>query len=301
MSEYRLARSYEESGYKIIEDSIYEKNGKRYGSAKAKCFKCDGRGRLGHFIHIEGGICFACGGRGYFFKEDCRVYTDAEREKLDEQAARRKERELEKKRAEAAGKRQAWLDKYNISDGNIFVVVGCNTYEIKDELKEQGAKFYTGIGWFFGRNTVPDKLPNEKALLYNVNVEDLLYWNDIGGGPYYIEKGLDNMKDGISKMIAEINKANSGSVHVGEIKERLRNMHGTFVSARFFENEWGGKFVYTFKVGENIFTWFSQSMIDAEIKEGDEITLTGTVKDHTEYNGILQTVLSRCIVKKGSV
>ena len=42
-------------------------------------------------------------------------------------------------------------------------------------------------------------------------------------------------------------------------------------------------------------------MIDAEIKEGDEITLTGTVKDHTEYNGILQTVLSRCIVKKGSV
>ena len=39
-------------------------------------------------------------------------------------------------------------------------------------------------------------------------------------------------------------------------------------------------------------------MIDESIKPGDAIDLTGTVKNHTEYNGILQTQLSRCIVKK---
>ena len=76
-------------------------------------------------------------------------------------------------------------------------------------------------------------------------------------------------------------------------------MKGTFVSAKYFEGQWGGSFVYIFKVDGNIFTWFSQAMIDETIKPEDNIVLTGTVKNHTEYNGILQTQLSRCIVKKG--
>jgi hypothetical protein len=31
---------------------------------------------------------------------------------------------------------------------------------------------------------------------------------------------------------------------------------------------------------------------------GDEIFLTGTVKEHKIYKGVKQTILSRCIIKK---
>ena len=294
--DYRLARSYEETGYKIIPDSIRTENNKLYADAECKCYKCGGTGRILCFSHVDWGICFACNGRGKFFKENCRIYTTAEREKMDAAAAAKKERELEKQKAEAPAKKQAWLDKYNISDGVVLIVAGCNTYEIKDELKAKGAKFYSGIGWFFGTSTAPDEISNPNAFLFSYDIEKLMYWNEVGGGPYYNTGALDQMKEDVKAEIAARNKATSGSQFVGEIGERLRNMKATLVSAKFFEGNWGGSFVYTFKVDNNIFTWFTQKVLD--IDEGEVIDLTGTVKNHTEYNGVLQTQLSRCIIKE---
>ena len=302
MGEYRLARTYEEQGYKINEDDIYMENGKRYAEAFAECWKCGGRGRIYYYAHVDRGICFACNGAGRMYKR-VRVYTEAEREKMDAAAERKKQRELEKQFAEAPAKIQAWLDKYNITDKVAYIVTGCNTYEIKDELKNQGAKFYSGLGWFFGADTLPAEKENwlpETAFIYPANIDDIMYWTEIGRGPYYKDGALDEMNNDIKRIIAEKNQEKYGvSHHVGEIGQRLRNMSGTFVSAKFFEGQWGGNFIYTFRVGEDIFTWFSQSVIDNEIEPGDAIILTGTVKNHTEYNGVLQTQLSRCIVKKG--
>ena len=220
--------------------------------SKTTCNKCGGTGRILCFSHVEWGICFACNGRGKFFKENCRVYTTAEREKMDAAAAAKKERELEKQRAEAPAKRQAWLDKYNISDGVVLIVAGCNTYEIKDELKAKGAKFYSGIGWFFGTSTAPNEISNPNAFLFSYDIEKLMYWNEVGGGPYYNTGALDQMKEDVKAEIAARNKATSGSQFVGEIGERLRNMKATLISAKFFEGNCGGTFVYTFKVDNNI-------------------------------------------------
>lgn len=300
MSEYRLARTYEESGYKISGEP-YEDNGKLYAEIVSDCWKCGGKGKIPYYGHVDSGICFTCGGSGRFYKTKVRVYTEAERAKMDAAAERKKERELEKKRAEAPAKRQAWLEKYNLKDGNIFIVAGCNTYECKDTLKELGAKFYSGLGWFFGTDTAPiekDMNLPETAFLFHTTVDATFYWNEVGDGPYFIEGVLDEIKNDIAECVKAKNKATSSSQHVGEIGQRLRNMKGTFVSVKYFEGNWGGSFVYTFNVGGNIFTWFSQSVIDESIKPGDAIDLTGTVKNHTEYNGILQTQLSRCIVKK---
>ena len=298
--DYRLARTYEETGYKIIPETIRTEKNKLYADAECNCYRCGGKGQLLYFGHIDNGVCFACGGRGKFYKEHCRVYTTEEREKMDAAAAAKKERELEKQKAEAPAKRRAWLEKYNLKDGNIFIVAGCNTYECKDTLKELGAKFYSGLGWFFGTDTAPVEqdinLP-ETAFLFHTTVDSTFYWNEVGGGPYFIEGALDEIKNDIAECIKAKNKAASSSEFVGEIGERLRNMKGTLVSSKYFEGKWGGSFVYTFKVDDNIFTWFTQKVLD--FKENDVLDITGTVKDHTEYNGILQTQLSRCIIKKG--
>ena len=294
--DYRLARTYEESGYKIIPETIRTEKNKLYADVECNCYRCGGKGQILYFGHIDNGVCFACGGRGKFYKEHCRVYTTEEREKMDAAAAAKKEKELEKQKAEAPAKRQAWLDKYNITHGIILVVAGCNTYEIKDELKEKGAKYYSGLGWFFGVDTAPDELSDPNAFLYTCHIENMLYWNDIGGGPYFLDGALDEMRENIKNIIAKKNKENSKSEFVGEIGERLRNMKATLISAKYFEGNWGGNFIYTFKVDDNIFTWFTQKVLD--IKENDVVDLTGTVKNHTEYNGVLQTQLSRCIIKE---
>ena len=301
MSDYRLAKSYEEQGYRIDTSSIVTENNKLYANIVCDCWKCGGKGVIPYFGHVDSGVCFACGGSGKFGKR-ARVYTTEEREKMDAAAERKRERDLEKKKAEAAAKRQAWMDKYNLHDGNIFIVAGCNSFEIKDQLKAQGAKFYSGLGWFFGTETVPNEEPLvEGEFLFHCTVDDMFYWNEVGGGPYYNEGALDEMQADIKEIIAKKNKDKFGaSQHVGEVGDRLRGMKGIFLSAKYFESNWGGSFIYTFKVDDNIFTWFSQSVINPEIKPNDEIILTGTVKSHTEYNGVLQTQLSRCIVKKGS-
>lgn len=295
--DYRLARTYEESGYKIIPETIRTEKNKLYADIECNCYKCGGKGQILYFGHIDNGVCFACGGRGKFYKEHCRVYTTEEREKMDAAAAAKKEREFEKQKAEAPAKRQAWLDKYNISNGIVLIVAGCNTYNIKDELKEKGAKFYSGLGWFFGTDTAPNEISDPNAFLFQYDIEKLMYWNEVGGGPYFLDGALDEMKADIKQTIASRNKETSNSQFVGEIGERLRNMKATFVSSRYFEGNWGGSFVYTFEVNNNIFTWFTQKVLT--INEGDIIDLTGTVKNHTEYNGILQTQLSRCIIKEG--
>lgn len=296
---YRLARTYEEAGYKIIESTIEDRNGKKYATAKVNCYRCNGKGEIPYFGHIDQGVCFLCGGKGYFTKE-CRLYTDEERAKLDAQAERKRERELEKKRAEAEGKRKAWLDKYGISDGNIYIVAGCNTYEIKDMLKELGAKYYSGLNWFFGTQSAP--IDNEQfpatAFLYHATIDDLMYWTELGAGPYFKEGALDEMADDIKKIVSVRNKETSTSQWIGEVGDRLRKVKATYLSTKYFEGQWGGSFIYTFSIEGNIAVWFSTAIIDTEIKENDEIEFSGTVKDHKEYNGILQTYFSRCIVKK---
>lgn len=298
--EYRLARSYEEQGYKIMHATIEEENGKLYADAQAPCSKCSGRGRIAYFAHIDSGVCFLCGGCGYFIKNHCRIYTETEREKMDAAAERRREKKLEEAKAQAQAKIQAWKDKYNISDGNIFVVAGCNTFDIKDELKADGAKFYTGLGWFFGTATAPaeSKYP-EGTFLFRIEFDSLLYFTELGNGPYFKEGALDEMKANITDVIKSKNKETSASKHIGNIGDRLKKVDATFIEVKSISGDWGSSLLYTFKIGEDVATWFTQAGIDSSIEPGDKIILSGTVKNHTEYNGVLQTQLNRCIVKRG--
>ena len=296
--EYVLARKNEEAGY-IIAGEPYEHNGKLYAHCICKCYRCGGTGRIPCYTNIDNGICFACGGGKYFHKE-FRIYTPDERQKLDDQTARRRQKAIEKRIADNTKKRKEWLEKYNITNGSIYVVAGCNTYEIKDELKEQGAKYYDGIGWFFGSENAPseDNFVADGEFLFHINIEDILYWTEANEGPYYKEGSVEKLKKKKKKESVNRAKAVSKSQWIGEVGERLKKKDAIFVSGRYFENEWGGKYIYTFKIGDNVCTWFSQTIIDEDIEPGDKIVLSGTVKTHSEFNGVLQTVLNRCIIKK---
>lgn len=90
------------------------------------------------------------------------------------------------------------------------------------------------------------------------------------------------------------------SKHVGEIGERL-SIKGTYQRSGSWEQKsFAGygtvtMYVHTFKDADgNVFTWKTQNGISMEY--GELVNLSGTVKEHAEYKGERQTVLTRCKV-----
>lgn len=86
------------------------------------------------------------------------------------------------------------------------------------------------------------------------------------------------------------------SRHVGEVGKRLRDVEVVVFATKILEaNEWGPRTMVKFldKAG-NLLTWFASG--DREYQCGAAAKITGTVKRHSEYNGVRETQLSRCVV-----
>lgn len=87
--------------------------------------------------------------------------------------------------------------------------------------------------------------------------------------------------------------AEANSKHIGEIKDKLtlEVAFAQFVTS--FDTQFGTTAIYKFldKDG-NVFIWYTSCAIEVD----NVSKLTGTVKEHNEYNGVKQTVLTRCKV-----
>lgn len=246
-------------------------------------------------IPVDGGVCYKCGGSGKIHKW-VKVYTEKEMNKYlssQERAKARKAEKAELERQEKLNKskenQEELLAKwgYDVENPLIWLVGGGNTYEIKDQLKEMGCKFNPAFGWYCSHSI---DVPTGYGAV-SINFYDVYVW-------YPLSKRFE-LKDN-AKEIADAAKAalepESHSEYIGEIKERLRDLKVTLTNARSFDGLHGTSFVYTFAYGENILVWMTSSCKDIEI--GEEILLTGTVKEHSEYQKVKQTKLSRCIIKK---
>jgi hypothetical protein len=80
--------------------------------------------------------------------------------------------------------------------------------------------------------------------------------------------------------------------YFGEIKKRytFKGVEVTFV--RYLESEWGVKTLIKMVTNdENVLIWFASSSIEIEV--GERVDIKGTVKDHREYHGLKETILTR--------
>lgn len=95
-------------------------------------------------------------------------------------------------------------------------------------------------------------------------------------------------------------KVNKGKVekkneHIGDVGQRLE-LELIFKRCRSIDSDFSDSFyVYNFEDSEgNLFTWFTGK--ELEVSKDDTVSLRGTVKKHTDYNGRNQTVITRCRV-----
>ena len=253
-----------------------DRNGTRYFH-DCTCNRCGGRGGWEGW---PGFTCYECGGSGIGKGEMIKVYTPEHAEKLQ------KQREARAAKAQAEREQKAILERGNnllkagfSHEGDEYViyrVVG-NTYPIKDELKALGAKFKPCVGWYFA--TVQSGYE-----LQRLTEKDVLVDN-----PFVDWKSINE----VQPLWTENQRAaeESTSEWQGEVGEKIvRKLHfdRVFEGAGFY-----GKTSYMYLLSDedgNKYKW-SSSVYYAE---GDEYTMRCTVKDHAEYKGIKQTVLTRC-------
>jgi hypothetical protein len=92
------------------------------------------------------------------------------------------------------------------------------------------------------------------------------------------------------------------SAYQGEVGDKITIESATVKCAGVTEKQVGWRMtVYTFiyKITDksgNLYTWFASKKIEGDNGEEMIKTITGTVKDHSEYRGAKQTILTRCKV-----
>lgn len=263
-----VAKSYEHM--EVITEPFL-KNGRKYVRVKGKCDRCGGSGIWSWGPY--GGTCFKCQGSGNDIQE-VRWYTDKERAAQDRQA---------EKRAEARVQRQLEHDakiqgaEYNgFIDGFVIAVLG-NTYEIKDELKEAGATYTRGLGWHFDNIAkVPAKY---------VDRTRMIMWEDAS-----IDGKIKSVEE-LERLVAVADPTDD-SVHMYTVGERVRGL--TLKVYKVWEGP--GYTMHTLVDDDNnVFMWTTSSRtlpLDAQV------IMDVTIKEHTEYKGIKQTVLTRPRIKE---
>lgn len=282
--EWKVAPSYQHMTVEKIDEDAH----KAY--VTEKCWKCGGSGNFAWF-----GACFACDGTGKNAKW-VKIYSPAEYEKYltsqEKSKAKKEQAAAERKRqlldnSEANKKALLAQFGYNSDSPFVYIVVGEDTYNIKDELKNAGARFERSLGWY---TASPIEVPEGYSQIA-IPFDEVYDWNPLTKKISIKEEATE-----IVEKIQNENKPESASEYIGEIKERVRDLEVTVVGSRSIDGAYGTSNIYTFKEHENIIVWFTTSY--QEINVGDELLLTGTVKSHDEYKGVKQTKMTRCILKK---
>ena len=252
-----------------------DKNGTKYWY-EHKCPRCGGSGYLSEYSYISGGVCFKCNGSGDY-PHTWKEYTKEYAAKLEE----RRRAKFLKKVPEINAK--FFKDNGFNENGECFVVTG-NTFEIKDELKESGAKFNYTLLWHFDKDVDTYKT-------IKVTVDDICEVNAFG-----IYNFKEDSNNTVQKML-EAAIENKGN-YVGNIGDKI-NIQVTYKGYHTFETfyTYNGVLNYIYKFEDengNVLIWKTASSKDFE--EGKSYMIKGTVKNHTEYKGIRQTNLTRCRV-----
>ena len=271
-----------------------DRNGSKHYEVMVDCPRCGGLGKIVHHMEngqpswnwTDDGVCWKCLGAGKV--KGTLIERTPEYEAKLEARRKAKAKQKEKEHQEQLGWiRKDWLVKHGFTeDGQTFIFLG-DTYSKKDEIKEAGAKFDIALGWHIDR-----KIDGFQFITANIS--------EVAGEAYhgYTMTASKAEWDAKKKQAQQALNMIATPEHLGEVGQKL-TVKVKYVHTSWFDSRFGRNYFHKF-VDENgnILTWKTTSFIDEDY--GTEFTLSGTVKEHTEYKGDKQTVMTRCTLKQGS-
>ena len=255
-----------------------DRNGTDYYDVVCKCAKCRGTGRLECFMHISNGICFDCDGAGVRHVED-KVYTP---EYLEKKRIRDEKKFLKQAAERLESENKKTFSRLGLNEEGIAYVVLGDTYEIRNELKTEGAKFNYFLGWHFAEE------PKDRPFV-KVSIEQIAEKNSLGFWVTgYVADIVDELKAEASKNPDEV-----PSEYIGNEGDKIE-IELVLDKVRGFNSMYGYTHIYCFKAGNDVVVWKTQKGLDLE--EGGKVTVKATIKEHSEYDGVKQTVITRAKV-----
>lgn len=142
--------------------------------------------------------------------------------------------------------------------------------------------------WIMAQSNESDYMMNLQTLIKEGVVSDRKI-GYLASAYFSYKRALEREKE--IKREAEAKKP---SDFVGEVKER-KTFTLTYDREITYDTDFGLTHIYFFHdENDNVLIWKTTNWL--EIEEGETISIKGTVKDHNEYRGVKQTVLTRCKV-----
>lgn len=295
-----------------------DRNGTKYYHVVEPCGKCQGQGYIQYYHYNEGGICFQCNGSGVVEYED-KEYTEEHLKKLAEQRKKREERKNAKRKAQTEELNRDFCERNGFApDGKAYVVLG-DAYAIKDKLKALGMRYKPEIGWYSPEKVKDiDMMETSVYEAYNTDNCDVLLWNSpkkryffqgeevVGEDVDYCDTWEFNVAYKVKLENAKLLPESNYLGNVGErISVEVKLKHLVDMDYNIgWKSICQNLYVMEDKDG-NVITWKTQGWLEFRDKASGEsksvdteypFTITGTVKEHTEYRGVKQTVLTRCKV-----
>lgn len=268
-----------------------DKNGTRYYSFTCPCAKCNGRGYIDYYKHVEAGVCFDCNGTGIYEGTE-KVYTDEYLAKKAEMAEKRES----KRRAEWTLEKELAKMGYGPEIGLVINTRGEIDYG--DDFKwlircadceYRGGAVVTSVGNLQLAAAGYQILPVRWDELLDADYENCcLTWKE-GGAKASLK----------AHTYCYPPKQKFESDYVGVEGEKLE-LTLKLVKIGGYDTFFAGReayvAVYTFEdENHNKLVWKTQKGIDGDVC--DFFKVKGTVKEHSEYRGEKQTVLTRCKVE----
>lgn len=251
------------------------------------CQRCSGRG-ASEAWKFTGMTCYECGGSGVSKARIIREYTPEYAKKLEAKRQARWEKEQAKLRAEVDRINAEFLAEH-FPEGKCYCIVSKDPWKLIKELEAEGVKYNNSLGYYFTKPTdkfLTVEIPFEKVTTFDYN--NVLTFSSNAW------KVID----------AKIKDLRPVSKHIGEVGERI-TVQATYEKRAWYETKsfkgWGTDLVYihTFVTPEGNQLVWKTSVGNLGIEEGESVQLTATVKEHGEYKGDKQTVLTRCKIMKG--
>ena len=268
-----------------------DKNGTRYYRFTCPCAKCNGRGYIDYYKHVEAGVCFDCNGTGLYEGTE-KVYTEEYLEKKAKMAEKREE----KRRAEWTPEKELAKMGYGPEIGIVINARGEIDYgdDFKWLTRHADCRYVchavlASVGNLQLAAAGYQILPVRWSELLDADYENCrLTWKDHGAASALMAHTYSYPPK--PKYESDYVGAEGEKV---ELTLRLVKVGGydtffagreTYVSVYTFEDE-----------NHNKLVWKTQKGIDGEVC--DFFKVKGTVKEHSEYRGEKQTVLTRCKVE----
>jgi len=92
----------------------------------------------------------------------------------------------------------------------------------------------------------------------------------------------------------ENNKSeNKSSKYIGNVGDKVV-LNGVLKPLASFESPYGYTYLYQIETEQGLAKWFASNECSGIPKEGKQVTLKGTVKEHKEYKGAKETIVTRC-------